>query len=97
VVWYASGSRDEELVEEPMRFDVTRDPSHQGFGGGGRHFCLGAALARLELKLVFPELLRRLPEMELVGPVTRIRSNWVNGITSLPVSFTPTPRADAES
>lgn len=93
VLWYASGSRDEELIADPMRFDVTRQPNHhQGFGGGGRHFCLGAPLARLELKLVFPEILRRLPDLELAGPVGRTRSNWVNGFTSLPVSFTPTAR-----
>ncbi len=93
VVWYASGSRDEELVEDPMRFDITRDHvKHSAFGGGGRHFCLGAPLARLELQLVFPELVRRLPDMELAGPVGRTRSNWVNGFTSLTVRFTPTPR-----
>jgi methyl-branched lipid omega-hydroxylase len=95
VIWYASGSRDEELVEDPMRFDVSRDISHQAFGGGGRHFCLGASLARLELKLVFPEILRRLPDMELTGPVGRTRSNWVNGFTSIPVRFTPTRRVGA--
>jgi cytochrome P450 len=95
VLWYASGSRDEELVPDPMRFDVSRGTKdHQGFGGGGRHFCLGNPLARLELKLVFPEILTRLPDMELNGPVTRTRSNWVNGFTSLPVKFTPTPRTD---
>jgi cytochrome P450 len=94
VLWYASGSRDEDLAPDPMRFDVTRDGvKHQGFGGGGRHFCLGSPLARLELKLVFPEILKRLPEMELAGPVRRTRSNWVNGFTSLPVSFTPTRRS----
>jgi cytochrome P450 len=93
VLWYASGSRDEELVSDPMRFDVSRDHvSHQAFGGGGRHFCLGAPLARLELGLVFPAILERLPDMELAGPIGRTRSNWVNGFTSLPVSFTPTPR-----
>jgi linalool 8-monooxygenase len=92
VVWYASGSRDEELIEDPMRFDVSRDVNHQAFGGGGRHFCLGSSLARLELKLLFPEILRRLPEMELAGSVGRTRSNWVNGFTSLPVQFTPTRR-----
>jgi linalool 8-monooxygenase len=92
VIWYASGSRDEELAPDPMRFDITRDGKHQAFGGGGRHFCLGSPLARLELKLVIPEIIQRLPDMELAGPVGRIRSNWVNGFTSLPVSFTPTPR-----
>jgi cytochrome P450 len=96
VMWYASGSRDEELVPDPMRFDIARDGvKHQAFGGGGRHFCLGSPLARLELKLLFPELLRRLPDMELAGPVGRTRSNWVNGFTSLPVTFTPTERVGA--
>jgi cytochrome P450 len=93
VLWYASGSRDEELIPDPMRFDIARDGvKHQAFGGGGRHFCLGSPLARLELKLVFPEILRRLPDMELAGPVGRTPSNWVNGFTSLPVKFTPTAR-----
>jgi linalool 8-monooxygenase len=93
VLWYASGSRDEEVAADPLRFDITRDKvQHQAFGGGGRHFCLGSPLARLELKLVFPELLRRLPDMELAGPVGLTRSNWVHGFTHLPVSFTPTPR-----
>jgi linalool 8-monooxygenase len=92
VLWYASGSRDEDAVPDPMSFRVDRGRvAHQAFGGGGRHFCLGSPLARLELTLLFPELLRRLPDMELAGPIARTRSNWVNGITSLPVSFTPTP------
>jgi linalool 8-monooxygenase len=93
VLWYASGSRDEELIPDPMRFSVSRDKvQHQAFGGGGRHFCLGSPLARLEIKLALPEILRRLPDMELAGPVGRTRSNWVHGFTSLPVSFTPTSR-----
>jgi cytochrome P450 len=93
VIWYASGSRDEAAVPDPMRFDVTRGTvAHQAFGGGGRHFCLGSPLARLELAALFPELLRRLPDMQLAGPVEHSRSNWVNGFTSLPVTFTPTAR-----
>jgi cytochrome P450 len=93
VMWYTSGSRDEEAVADPMRFDVARpSAAHQAFGGGGRHFCIGSPLARLELKLVLPEILRRLPDMQLAGPVGRTRSNWVNGYTSMPVTFTPTPR-----
>jgi linalool 8-monooxygenase len=91
IMYYASGSRDEELVSNPMQFDLTRDKTaHQGFGGGGRHFCLGSPLARLELKCVFPEIVKRLPDMELTGPVERSRSNWVNGFTSVPVKFTRT-------
>jgi cytochrome P450 len=90
VLWYASGSRDEELVSDPMRFDVTRSSvEHRAFGGGGRHFCLGASLARLQLRVLFGELLRRLPDIELAGEPVRLRSNWVNGLTSLPISFTP--------
>jgi linalool 8-monooxygenase len=93
VVWYASGSRDEEVVPDPMRFDIARGKvDHQAFGGGGRHFCLGSPLARLELKFAYPEILRRLPDMELAGPVGRTHSNWVNGFTSMPVTFTPTRR-----
>jgi cytochrome P450 len=93
VIWYASGSRDEEAVPDPMRFDVSRPKTdHQAFGGGGRHFCIGSSLARLELRLVFPEILRRLPDLQLAGPVGRTSSNWVNGFTSMPVTFTPTAR-----
>ena len=96
VMWYASGSRDEELVPNPMMFDVTRDKTpHQGFGGGGRHFCLGSPLARLELRLVMPEIIKRLPDLELAGPVERSRSNWVHGYTSIPVKFAPTAKLGA--
>jgi cytochrome P450 len=93
IIYYASGSRDEELVPDPMKFDVTRDRTpHQGFGGGGRHFCLGSPLARLELKLVMPEIIKRLPDLELNGPVERTKSNWVHGYTSVPIRFTPSKR-----
>jgi len=93
VVFYTSGSFDDELVEDPNRFDVTRaEVAHQAFGGGGRHFCLGSGLARLQMRILFAELTRRLPDLALAGPARRGRSNWVNGLDSLPVSFTPTPR-----
>jgi cytochrome P450 len=96
VMWYASGSRDEEAVPDPMRFDVGRPKvDHQAFGGGGRHFCIGSSLARLELRLIFPELVRRLPDLDLAGPVGRTSSNWVNGFTSMPVTFTPTAKEAA--
>jgi len=96
VMWYASGSRDEEALGDPMRFDVGRPKvDHQAFGGGGRHFCIGSSLARLELRLIFPELVRRLPDLELAGPVGRTSSNWVNGFTSMPVTFTPTAKEAA--
>jgi cytochrome P450 len=90
VIWYASGSRDEELVSDPMRFDVTREKvEHQAFGGGGRHFCIGSGLARLQLRVLFEELMRRMPDMELAGPPQRQESNWVHSLVSLPVKFTP--------
>jgi cholest-4-en-3-one 26-monooxygenase len=93
VVWYISANRDEDVFVEPFRFDVSRSPNeHVSFGGGGPHFCLGANLARLEMKVMFEELLRRLPDMELNGPVNRLRSNFINGIKHLPVTFTPAPR-----
>jgi linalool 8-monooxygenase len=90
VIWYASASRDEQLVEDPMRFDVTRPKvEHHAFGGGGRHFCLGSSLARLQMRVLFEEVSRRMPDVELAGPPQRQESNWVNSLISLPVKFTP--------
>ncbi len=62
VMWYVSSNRDESRYEDPDTFDVRRNPEHQAFGAGGRHFCLGAALARLELRVLFEETLARYPE-----------------------------------
>lgn len=91
VLWYISANRDEAAFPEAHRFDVGRDPNeHVTFGGGGPHFCLGFAVARLEIQVMVEELLRRIPEMELAGPVSRLRSNWINGIKHLPVRFDPT-------
>ena len=67
VMWYASSNRDETRYEDPDRFDVLRNPEHQAFGAGGRHFCLGTALARLELKILLEETLARYPDMTLDG------------------------------
>jgi cholest-4-en-3-one 26-monooxygenase len=90
VIFYISANRDEAVFENPNVFDVERSPNeHVAFGGGGPHFCLGANLAKLEIRLMFEELLRRMPDMELSGPVQRLRSNFINGIKHLPVSFTP--------
>ena len=90
VLFYTSGNRDESVFEEPDRFDVGRQPNeHLTFGGGGAHFCLGANLARLEIRLIFDELLRRLPDIEPAGPARRLRSNFINGIKEMPVRFTP--------
>ena len=91
VTWYISANRDEEVFDDPYRFDVTRKPNdHVTFGPGGPHFCLGAHLARLETKILFQELLPRLSSIELAGPVERIRSNFVNGIKRMPVRVTLT-------
>ena len=89
-MYYISANRDEEVFADPFSFDITRNPNeHISFGGGGAHFCLGANLARLELKIMFEELLARTSDIELTGDVQRLRSNFINGIKHIPVSVTP--------
>ena len=85
VMWYASSNRDETRYENPDHFDVRRNPDHQAFGAGGRHFCLGTALARLELKILLEETLARYPKMEMTGKPTFIESGFLNQLKSLPV------------
>ena len=85
VMWYASSNRDESRYDDPDRFDVTRNPEHQAFGAGGRHYCLGAALARLELRVLFEETLRRFPAMELEGSPQWVESPLVSQLKALPV------------
>ena len=92
LLWYVASNRDEEVYEDPQRLDVARDPDHQAFGAGGRHFCLGAALARLEIKTLLSETLRRFPDIELAGEPARARSMFLNQLKTLPVRFTPAPR-----
>jgi cytochrome P450 len=89
VMWYVSSNRDETRYEQPDRFDVRRNPEHQAFGAGGRHFCLGTALARLELRILFEETLRRYPQMELAGEPTYVESPFINQLKALPVRFAP--------
>jgi len=89
LLWYVSGNRDEAVYEDPQRLDVTRKEDHQAFGAGGRHFCLGAALARLELRLLLEVTLRRFPDIALGGQPTVARSMFVNQLKTLPVRFTP--------
>jgi cytochrome P450 len=89
VMWYVSSNRDESRYEDPDRFDVTRNPDHQAFGAGGRHFCLGAALARLELRVLFEETLARYPAMELAGTPQYAESPFVNQLKTLPVKLGP--------
>jgi cholest-4-en-3-one 26-monooxygenase len=88
-VFYSSANRDEEVFTDPFAFDVGRSPNEHLAFGVGQHFCLGASLARLELRLIFEELLRRLPDVALAGEVRRLRSNFINGIKEMPVRFTP--------
>ena len=86
VMWFASGNRDESVFERPYDFDVTRkDNNHVTFGKGSPHVCLGNNLARMEVRLMFEELIPRLSTIELAGDVRRVRSNFVNGIKTLPV------------
>jgi len=87
VMWYVSSNRDETVYEDPDHFDVTRNPDHQAFGAGGRHFCLGAALARLELKILMEETLARYPRMELDGDPKYVVSGFVNQLRTLPVKL----------
>jgi cytochrome P450 len=87
VMWYTSSNRDETRYEDPDRFDVLRNPDHQAFGAGGRHFCLGAALARLELKILLEETLTRYPNMELAGKPAFVESAFLNQMKSLPVKL----------
>jgi cholest-4-en-3-one 26-monooxygenase len=85
VLWYVSSNREESLYDEPDHFDVLRNPEHQAFGAGGRHFCLGFALARLELNVLFEETLRRYPEMELDAEPVMVQSTSLVQLKSLPV------------
>jgi cholest-4-en-3-one 26-monooxygenase len=89
VVYYPSANRDEAVFDGAERFDVGRNPNPHLAFGFGTHFCLGSNLARLELRVLFDELLTRLPDIEATAPPSRLRSNFINGIKHLPVAFTP--------
>jgi cytochrome P450 len=87
VMWYVSSNRDETRYEDSDRFDVRRNPEHQAFGAGGRHFCLGTALARLELRIMLEETLRRFPEIALAGRPAAVESLFINQLKALPVTL----------
>jgi cholest-4-en-3-one 26-monooxygenase len=88
VLWYASANRDEAVFDDPFRFDIDRHPNdHVSFGGGGPHFCLGASLARLELRVLLAEVATRLPDLTLAGPPELLRSTFVSGVKRLPVRW----------
>jgi cholest-4-en-3-one 26-monooxygenase len=90
VFWHTSANRDETVFENPDEFDISRTPNtHIAFGGGGPHFCLGANLARMEIKVMFDRLLDRMPDLKLDGKVERLQSNFINGVKHIPVAFSP--------
>ncbi len=87
ILWYCSGNRDEAVFADPFRFDITRtDPAHVGFGTG-QHFCLGARLAEVQIRVFYEEFLRRYPEARPVGPIERMRSNFIVGYKSIPTQL----------
>lgn len=85
VMWYPSANYDEEVFEDPYRFDIRRHPNDHLTFGTGRHICLGASLARLEVRVVFEELMARVASIQIAGAPDRLRSNFINGIKHLPV------------
>ena len=84
-LFYPSANRDEEVFDQPFKFDIGRDPNPHIAFGIGEHFCLGANLARLELEVIFRQLAQRLEHAELNGPVERLRSSFVGGIKHMPI------------
>jgi cholest-4-en-3-one 26-monooxygenase len=85
VMWYVSSNRDETRFADPDRFELRRKEEHQAFGAGGRHFCLGTALARLELRILFEETLKRFPQIHMEGTPTYVESGFLNQMKTLPV------------
>src|SRR5580658_8604957 len=92
ILFYNSANRDEDVFDDPFRFDVRRSPNpHFGFGAAGPHFCLGAHLARQEINVMFRQLFERLPDIAATGEPDRLRSSFINGIKHLDCTFTPVP------
>jgi cytochrome P450 len=91
-LWYPAVNRDEEVFESSQSFDVGRNPNEHLSFGIGEHFCLGSNLARMELRKIFSGLLERLPDLELAAAPRRLRSNFINGIKEMRVSFAPKSR-----
>jgi cholest-4-en-3-one 26-monooxygenase len=89
-LFYRSANFDESVFDEPGRFDIARDPNpHLGYGGLGTHYCLGASLAKLEIQLIFNAIADAMPDIAKAGDPVRLRSGWINGIKSLPVTYHP--------
>jgi cholest-4-en-3-one 26-monooxygenase len=91
VMWYPSANRDEDVFAEPDRFDIRRHPNDHVAFGVGEHFCLGANLARLELREIFRGIVERLHDVELTAPPRRLRSTFINGVKEIPIRFEPGP------
>src|SRR4051794_31299562 len=90
VMWFSSANRDDAVFDDPYRFDIARTPNeHVGFGAGGPHFCLGANLARREITVMFRELFRSLPDIEITGEPAYLQSSFIHGIKRMPCAFTP--------
>jgi cholest-4-en-3-one 26-monooxygenase len=87
MLWYPSANRDEEIFDDPYRFDIGRTPNEHLAFGYGEHFCLGAGLARLEIRVMFDALLDRLTNIELTGDVERLRSTFLHGIKHMPIRY----------
>ena len=87
-LYFASANFDEDVFDDPRRFDIGRSPNpHCTFGAGGSHFCIGANLSRLELKVMFDVIADELADVKVMGPASRLRSSWLNGIKHLPVDY----------
>ncbi|WP_408633110.1 cytochrome P450 [Mycobacterium hippophais] len=87
-LFYSSANYDEDVFDNPFRFDILRDPNpHLGFGGNGAHFCIGANLARMEIKLIFNEIADQIPDIAKLAEPQRLRSGWINGVKDLQVSY----------
>jgi cholest-4-en-3-one 26-monooxygenase len=96
IFFHTSANRDEDVFENSQAFDITRHPNpHMAFGGGGPHFCLGANLARMEIRVMFQHLLDRIPDIHQDGDIQRLKSAFINGVKHLPVAFTPGPTVRA--
>ena len=96
VFFHISANRDENVFASPQTFDITRNPNpHMAFGAGGPHFCLGANLARMEIRVMFEHLLDRMPDIELSGKVERLQSAFISGVKHIPITFPTGPRVSA--
>ncbi|MEM6897994.1 MAG: cytochrome P450, partial [Pseudomonadota bacterium] len=91
LLWFVSGNRDDAAFDDPFRVNLKRDPNpHVSFGQGGPHMCLGMWLARLEVRVLFQEIAKRVRAVEQTGAHAYVRSNFMGGIKRLPVRMTPT-------